>query len=360
MITHKRQANDDHLDMALQFENGEDTYLDFRLALHDIIETSAPAYAIGGVVTGTKGNFTVISAPPKAGKSTVVASMVAAALCGEIGPITSDLKGSILYVDTEQGKEHCQAILRRIKTTSDVLEYELHDRLFFLTLREQCTEDRFMYIEQAIYDRATVGLELVIIDGIRDLVYDINDTKECTLIIDKLMEWTAKFDIHIICILHENKGNGQLRGHLGTEAQNKAETVMRVEKVSSNSCRVEPRYTRNKEFPAFTVTINPDGELIAAPDSGKEKQKPVEFDEQLIKGLVCAVFKEKPVYESKNALKTAIKKYYFECTQKTIGDNKAREIIEYMDLTDLIEITELNSRQMEIRAMPDPLFRAVC
>ena len=43
----------------------------------------------------------------------------------------------------------------------------------------------------------TPDIGLVIIDGIRDMVYDINSPGESTRIISKLMQWTDDRQIHI-------------------------------------------------------------------------------------------------------------------------------------------------------------------
>ncbi len=43
------------------------------------------------------------------------------------------------------------------------------------------------------------------IDGIRDLLTDINSPDQATEITDFLMKWAERFNIHIIVILHQNK-----------------------------------------------------------------------------------------------------------------------------------------------------------
>ena len=75
----------------------------------------------------------------------------------------------------------------------------------------------------------------MIIDGIRDFVYDINSPSESTKIITLLMQWTDERQIHIHAILHQNKGDENTRGHIGTELNNKAETVLLVEKAPPNA-----------------------------------------------------------------------------------------------------------------------------
>ena len=71
---------------------------------------------------------------------------------------------------------------------------------------------------------------LLIIDGIRDLMYDINSPSESTDLINLLMRWSSGYNLHIHTVLHLNKGDDNTRGHIGTELNNKAETVLQITK----------------------------------------------------------------------------------------------------------------------------------
>jgi len=99
---------------------------------------------------------------------------------------------------------------------------------------------------------------LVIIDGIRDLIKDINSPDEATMISSKLLKWSEESGAHILTVLHENPSDGKLRGHIGTELMNKAETVLRVEKmeddlrISKLSCDM----VRGLDFDPIYFTIN--------------------------------------------------------------------------------------------------------
>lgn len=61
---------------------------------------------------------------------------------------------------------------------------------------------------------------------------DINSTGESVEVINKMMEWSSKYDLHIHCVLHLNKGDNNVRGHIGTEMSNKAETVLVISKTT--------------------------------------------------------------------------------------------------------------------------------
>ena len=113
-----------------------------------------------------------------------------------------------------------------------------------------------MYKRQAIYRTENIGL--VVIDGIRDMVHDINNPGESTTVISYLMTWTGERNIHIHTILHQNKGDENARGHIGTELSNKAETVLQVEKDSKNPdiSTVKTAHIRAVDFEPFAFRIN--------------------------------------------------------------------------------------------------------
>ena len=72
------------------------------------------------------------------------------------------------------------------------------------------------------------------------------------------MQWTDDRQIHIHTILHQNKNDENARGHIGTELNNKAETVMQVEvdKEDWSISVVEAILIRAREFKPFAFRIN--------------------------------------------------------------------------------------------------------
>lgn len=130
--------------------------------------------------------------------------------------------------------------------------------LEFLCLRGFATKDRLKKIEEAIYE--IDGLGLVVIDGIRDLAHDINSPGESTDLITKLMQWTDERKIHIHTVLHLNKGDDNTRGHLGTELNNKAETVLQITKddFDRDISFVAAMHIRDLDFEPFAFRINDD------------------------------------------------------------------------------------------------------
>jgi len=56
----------------------------------------------------------------------------------------------------------------------------------------------------------------VIIDGIADLVSDVNNLEESNLVVQKIMKWSAELDCHIVTVIHSNFGSDKPTGHLGS------------------------------------------------------------------------------------------------------------------------------------------------
>lgn len=215
---------------------------------------------IGDSVIGTLGNFSASIGKAKSKKTFNVSAIVASALSdGRVLHYSSEFpsdKRCILYIDTEQGRHHCQKVLNRILRLANLPTDIDPENLKLLALRKYSPEERLAIVEYALDTIPNIGL--VIIDGIRDFVYDINSPSEATRIISKLMQWTDDRQIHIHTILHQNKNDEHARGHIGTELNNKAEAIMQIEvdKDDKSISIVEAVHIRDKEFEPFAFRIN--------------------------------------------------------------------------------------------------------
>lgn len=210
---------------------------DTMLSLEREYEQEPEVLKIGEVAIGTLGNFSASIGKAKSKKTFNVSAMVAAALSGkEVLNYTTDFpkgKNRILYIDTEQSQNHCMIVMHRIMKLAELPTNEDCDRFYFLALRKFNPKERLAIIDDAISQ--IEGLGFVVIDGIRDLVYDINSPSEATCVISKLMQWTDEYQIHLHTILHQNKSDENARGHIGTEINNKAETVIQIEKTRTTT-----------------------------------------------------------------------------------------------------------------------------
>ena len=218
------------------------------------------AIYIGDSPACTFGNFSASIGKPKGKKTFNVSAMTAAAMTNSTilnyrGNMPPNQNG-ILYFDTEQSTYHAFRVFKRIATLTRKSNQEINERIKYFALRKYSVEDRIGMIDHKIRNTPAVGL--VIIDGIRDLMLDINNPREATLIVNYLMNWTEEFNLHLHTVIHQNKGDGNARGHIGTEINNKSETVLRVEKDKNDDAisTVEAVYIRDISFPPFAFRIN--------------------------------------------------------------------------------------------------------
>jgi hypothetical protein len=132
--------------------------------------------------------------------------------------------------------------------------------------------------------------------------------------------------------LHQNKGNDHARGHIGTELQNKSESVFSVTKSTDNKelSIFEAEFCRGKEPEPFAFRINESGiPEIVEYETGNKKGFSQEFTEEKLYFLIQESFKTAPVdgifY---GELVNQMKVNYYQCySPNKIGDNKAKELI---------------------------------
>jgi hypothetical protein len=74
------------------------------------------------------------------------------------------------------------------------------------------------------------GIQMVVIDGIADLVRCANDEAESIAVIDELYRLAGIYKTCIVCVLHFVPNGLKLRGHLGSEFQRKAAAILSIER----------------------------------------------------------------------------------------------------------------------------------
>lgn len=213
-------------------------------------------------IIGTLGNLSTVAGRAKAKKTFAVSFAVAAAITcqlvlNRIKGMLPENKRTVLLFDTEQSKHHVLKVVKRICRLCSIPD---PPNLLVYSLRPYAPNDRLKAIDFALKNTPNVGL--VVIDGVRDLAVDpILDSEQASHIITHLLQWTDQLNIHIMCVLHQNKSDTNLRGHLGTELVNKSETVISVTRNNRNKeiSHVEADYCRNREFDPFSFSVDDNG-----------------------------------------------------------------------------------------------------
>ena len=184
-----------------------------------------------------RGELTAVSGKAKSGKTFICSVLMA--LCfrhqvlglerieGQPSPISpqpstlTPLK--VLWYDTEQSEESTQDILKnRILPMAGISESEFPADCFqIFNVRGESFSERLSMLEAAV---PRFRPDLVILDGIRDLVSDINDGVVAQDVVERLMRLASDNRCCMVCVLHQNKSgeDRNLRGWIGTELKNKS------------------------------------------------------------------------------------------------------------------------------------------
>ena len=233
-------------------------------------------FRIGGIPCMPAGEIITITAKAKQGKTFACSILAAAAFCHECLGVesTSGDFYRVLWVDTEQSEKTTQDIMKRVLTMANI-DVNSYSKDWFpaVNLRKFRWDERVEIVQQAILRHRP---DIVIIDGSRDFVRDINDGPECSGVVNEMTRWASGIMTNlddpdgedilirpmlIINVLHENKAidDYTLRGHIGTELTNKSFEIYqckvddsRIFSFSQTASRVAPvkipvQYTINGE-----------------------------------------------------------------------------------------------------------------
>lgn len=313
--------------------------------IHVTDEFSLPPVVLqaGEAIIGTLGNFSVSTCKAKAKKTFNVSAIVAAALINgqvlEYKASFPESKRTILYFDTEQSPYHCQLVMQRILKLAKLPIDKEPQNLKFSHLRAIADpNERREIIRYAIYNTPNVGL--VVIDGIRDLMLDINNSTEATKLVGDLMQWTSEQNIHIQTVLHLNKGDDNARGHIGTELNNKAETVLQITRDNTMPERsiVAPAIIRSKPFEKFAFRLTEVEDEICIPEidlsylDNERKSHRVSYQE--LSGnehrmALKQVFSTNEVL-SYSTLIVTLKEAYTKMVGQSYGQTKLKELLQFL------------------------------
>lgn len=139
--------------------------------------------------------------------------------------------------------------------------------------------------------------------------------------------------------MHQNKGDNNARGHIGTELVNKAETVLSVTKKNKIST-VKPEFCRDIEPEEFSFMINED-ELPVIADATiirEANRAPAFTPESISSDIHTEVLSG--IYQSINSFSYAdlwkAVKSEFARKSYNFGDNKAKEFVKYYEENNMI------------------------
>ena len=236
-------TREDFLKLFIEFLDNlySDTLIMLKSCEIDFNNPPAKAQVIisaGDVPLGTQGNLFGITGGEGTGKSNYIAAMVAGCICPpdkEIDTLgvqiaTNTKRKAVLLYDTEQSE------VQLFKNVSNLLarakQPKKPEELKAFCLTGMSRKERLHAIVQSMdkFYYQYGGIQLVVIDGIADLVKSANDEAESVAVIDELYRLAGIYKTCILCVLHFVPNGLKLRGHLGSELQRKAATILSIEK----------------------------------------------------------------------------------------------------------------------------------
>lgn len=308
---------------------------------------------------GTLGNFSLVIGKAKSRKSSIVSVFVAAALKNDY--IDNTVKGDfpadkrrIVYFDTEQDNEDLgRGIDRAFNLAGD--PSEMAKLIDIYNLSEHQPTDRISMIGRYLEQHQDIGL--LVLDGVRDITYDINNSDQAMTAITQLIGWIRKYKLHMITVLHQNKGDDNARGHLGSECVNRAETVLGVKKDKDVSF-VQALFCRDIDFPDFYFTMDDNGmpHILYNYKPGQDAQTKAKPPSDVAEALHLQALKmafRGTVEQSKTALYVSLKAAFMSMGI-IISDHASRDYVEYYKIKDMVR-TKLGKHNQCTFSMPEDL-----
>ena len=186
-----------------------------------------PILSIKGVGVLSFQNITCLIAQPGAGKSSTIEGVISSVInkdCDCLG-FETDIK-SVMYIDFERTEEDVWKSFDRVMKRAKVSNGTIIDNVQIISFRN---------IPQAVSRKNNIELllenykpELLLLDGIGDLVDDTNSLEQAIECKNWIRSITSKFNVSILTTLHPNKGSLTPRGHIGSEILREAEGVLAI------------------------------------------------------------------------------------------------------------------------------------
>lgn len=191
----------------------------------------------GGKKVGSTGNFVTITGKPKTRKTAFAHAILSSAIGGGerlgFGVRLPKDKTDIVLIDTEQDKTDILNSLQRLKRQAGLSDFKKCKQFKVYSVNTMQPESIIKFIGKLLSENKKIGF--VCIDGLLDLINDMNDIRESRTLLHQLKMWAVNYDTFFLTILHQSKSSGFSIGHLGSFCDRKAQAVLSVEKNKDES-----------------------------------------------------------------------------------------------------------------------------
>lgn len=296
-----------------------------------------------GVPLAGRGNLISISGAAKSRKSVIASGIIGSFIgnnenvLGFHSKINSD--DLVMHMDTEQAYFHYYNMVTRTYSMGGIDKTPSHFKS--IRTRDAGSSHQRIDIMKRLFQlyKPTV----FVLDGVTDLMDDINSNEESTNLINTLLALSDNYNALIVNVIHETATNNKMRGAIGTSLMNKVECAISVvldqnEPIASH---VSCKDSRNKKFEPFTIVQDgPKGEVRLAEEGevekiegnnkrgGKDKFKPNVIDEDTHFKMITSLGNFKGRYK-KTEIEQTIKNYSFGIYGQEIKITEAKETLKY-------------------------------
>lgn len=183
----------------------------------------------------TEGNLIMVAGEAKARKTFNVKMLTYLYL-------QQNVNGSAIWVDTEQSEYHIGLAFKAVQEVMGWPPRQNNDRLTMVSFLGLAKRERLAMLEQ-IMQETNIGL--LIIDNIGHLVANINDPEQSDTLVTLFDKFKKEHPHSVIMgVLHTNEGSSKLstdpkmRGHVGSDMEQYAETIFKVTRIDSKISKV--------------------------------------------------------------------------------------------------------------------------
>ena len=202
-------------------------------------------FRFAGTPCFPRGDLTTVAGPAKGGKTFFLSMLMACAFRGQVLSLERDGTEPlrVLWYDTEQSRYTTKRIMtERIRGLLVDAEEQTtfpDEQYYVFNVRDKTPKERLDYLELAI---ETYRPDICIVDGIADLLNDINSGPDSVELMQQMMTMAGTYMCNITAGIHLNRSGEKLnlRGWLGTLLVQKPYEVFNCDRVEKGQ--------------AFTVT----------------------------------------------------------------------------------------------------------
>ena len=177
------------------------------------------------------------------------------------------------------------------------------------------------------------GIQLVVIDGVADLIRSANDEIESIDVVDELYRLAGFYHCCIICVLHFLPNGTKLRGHIGSELQRKAAGILSIEKENDQDYSVikaiKVRDGSPLDIPMMLMGWDKDENMFVSKGvKSKEEKEKRKLD--VLRTAAFEMFKDTSMKTYKEMVEDL-------CTRMSVKDRTAKDYVKYLTDNNIID-----------------------